>query len=273
MPVVIGTVMATGAGALHWPSALACLAGALLIQIGTNYANDYSDFVKGADTEDRVGPTRAVQAGLIAPGTMRRAMVLAFAFVFIPGAYILYRGGWPYLVIGLAAIASGYLYTGGPWPLGYLGLGDLFVLVFFGPVAVGGTYYLQTYALPTEVIVAGFAPGLFSVAILTVNNLRDANTDRLTGKKTLAVRFGKSFARAEYLLALLIAAEAIPFYLYNAAPSRPWVMISAAALLPAIPSIKAVLTTGDGPALNNALAGTGKTLVAFGVLFSIGWLT
>lgn len=272
VPVVIGTAMAFDAGGLHWPSAVACLVGALLIQIGTNFANDYSDFVKGTDTAERVGPTRAVQAGLIRPESMRRAMIVTFALVLIPGAYILYRGGWPYLIIGLTAIASGYLYTGGPLPLGYLGLGDLFVLIFFGPVAVGGTYYVQTFELPMEVVIAGLAPGLFSVAILTVNNLRDAETDRRTGKKTLAVRFGRSFARVEYIATLLIAAEGIPFYLFNAAPEHFWIMIAAAALLVAIPSMKAVLTTDEGPALNNALAGTGKSLGLFGVLFSIGWI-
>ena len=202
---------------------------------------------------------------------MRRAMIVVFALVFVPGAYILYRGGWPYLVIGLAAIASGYLYTGGPYPLGYLGLGDVFVLAFFGPIAVGGTYYLQTFALTPEVIAAGFAPGLFSVAILTVNNLRDADTDARTGKKTLAVRFGKSFSRAEYCGALLIAAQGIPFYLFNTT-SHMWVMLSPAALLLAISSLKTVLTSEEGPALNKALAGTGIALAAFGILFSIGWL-
>ncbi len=272
MPVLIGTAMAFAVDSPHWPSALAALLGALLIQIATNFANDYSDFVKGTDTEDRIGPVRAVQAGLISAQAMKRAMLITFALVFIPGAYILHRGGMPFLVIGLASILSGYLYTGGPYPLGYLGLGDLFVLVFFGPVAVGGTFYLQTYSLPSEVIVAGFAPGLFSVAILCVNNLRDADGDVLTGKKTLAVRFGKTFAKFEYLIALLIAAAAIPIYLILKTGTHHWALFGMLALLPAIPNIRTVFTNPDGPALNDALANTGKLLVVFSILFSIGWV-
>lgn len=271
VPVVIGTAMAYEAGALHWPSALACLIGALLIQIGTNFANDYSDFVKGTDTEERIGPQRAVQSGLVTPEAMRRAMQFTFALVLVPGAYILYRGGWPYLAIGLASIASGYLYTGGPYPLGYLGLGDVFVLVFFGPVATAGTFYLQAMSLPHEVLAAGFAPGLFSVAILSVNNLRDADGDRLAGKKTLAVRFGKTFARWEYTVSLGLAAIAIPAYLWLYTGGHMWCLLGVLALLPALKSVRAVFSNADGSALNAALADTGKCLVIFGVLFSIGW--
>jgi 1,4-dihydroxy-2-naphthoate polyprenyltransferase len=269
-PVIIGIAMAVEAGAFHWPSALAALVGALLIQIGTNFANDYYDWAKGTDTAARIGPTRATQSGLIAPRTMKVAMILTFALVFIPGAYILYRGGWPFLAIGVVSIVCGILYTGGPYPLGYVGLGDLFVLIFFGPVAVGGTYYLQALNLPSYVIVAGLAPGFFSVAILTVNNLRDIAGDQAAGKKTLAVRFGARFARAEYLLSLLIACIGIPLYL-ALTQGRYWTLLSAATLLLAVPSIRTVYRQSDGAALNATLAATGMLLLVFSLLFSLGW--
>jgi 1,4-dihydroxy-2-naphthoate polyprenyltransferase len=269
-PVVIGIAMAVEAGAFHWPSALAALVGALLIQIGTNFANDYYDWAKGTDTAARIGPTRATQSGLIAPRTMKVAMILTFALVFIPGAYILYRGGWPFLAIGVVSIVCGILYTGGPYPLGYVGLGDLFVLIFFGPVAVGGTYYLQALNLPSYVIVAGLAPGFFSVAILTVNNLRDIAGDQAAGKKTLAVRFGARFARAEYLLSLLIACIGIPLYL-ALTQGRYWTLLSAATLLLAVPSIRTVYRQSDGAALNATLAATGMLLLVFSLVFSLGW--
>jgi 1,4-dihydroxy-2-naphthoate polyprenyltransferase len=269
-PVIIGIAMAVEAGAFHWPSALAALVGALLIQIGTNFANDYYDWAKGTDTAARIGPTRATQSGLIAPRTMKVAMILTFALVFIPGAYILYRGGWPFLAIGVVSIVCGILYTGGPYPLGYVGLGDLFVLIFFGPVAVGGTYYLQALNLPSYVIVAGLAPGFFSVAILTVNNLRDIAGDQAAGKKTLAVRFGARFARAEYLLSLLIACIGIPLYL-ALTQGRYWTLLSAATLLLAVPSIRTVYRQSDGAALNATLAATGMLLLVFSLVFSLGW--
>lgn len=269
-PVVIGIAMALEAGMFHWAPALAALIGALLIQIGTNFANDYYDFAKGTDTADRIGPIRATQSGLIAPQTMRHAAMITFALVFIPGTYILARGGWPFLVIGLVSIACGVLYTGGPYPLGYLGLGDIFVLIFFGPVAVGGTYYLCALELPTEVIVAGFAPGLFSVAILTVNNLRDIDGDRAAGKKTLAVRFGRGFARAEYVASIVLASVGIPVYLALAGERWP-VLIAALVVLLALPSMKTVWVARDGPALNVTLASTGKLLMVFSILFAVGW--
>lgn len=271
-PVVIGFALAFAEGMTHWPSVAAAMAGALLIQIGTNFANDYFDFKKGADTEHRIGPTRATQAGLIAPDTMRHAMLLAFALALIPGLYIIMRGGWPFLLIGVLSIASGILYTGGPYPLGYLGLGDFFVLIFFGPVAVGGTYYLQTLSIGVVPIVAGLAPGFLSVAILTVNNLRDIEGDRAAGKKTLAVRFGPHFAKAEYLASLLIAGVAIPLTLCLLTQAHPFALASILILIPAIPTIRTVFGSGDGAELNKALAKTGQILLLFSGIFSIGWV-
>ncbi|MCH7783451.1 1,4-dihydroxy-2-naphthoate octaprenyltransferase, partial [candidate division KSB1 bacterium] len=165
-PVLIGTSMAAGDGMIHLPSALAALTAAVLIQIGANFANDYYDFQKGADNEQRIGPLRATQAGIVTPGAMKRAFILVFLLAFIMGIYLIWRGGLPIFVIGVVSILFGILYTGGPFPLGYLGLGDIAVLLFFGPVAVGGTYYVQALNINGLVIIAGFAPGLISGAIL-----------------------------------------------------------------------------------------------------------
>lgn len=268
-PVVIGAAMAFEAGKLHVPSALCALAGSLLIQIGANFANDYFDHAKGADTPGRLGPVRATQAGLISPAAMLRATALVFVLACVPGLYIVWRGGWPFVIVGLLSIACGVLYTAGPYPLGYLGLGDLFVLVFFGPVAVGGTYYVQAHALNRDVILAGLASGLLSVAILTVNNLRDVDQDRLARKMTLPVRFGRRFARTEYALALAVAIVAVPAILSE---RHPAVLLAMLAAVPAAAPLRTVVTTTDGPALNNALASTGRVLLVFSILFSLGWI-
>jgi len=270
-PVVIGGAMAYADYGWHTPSVLAALLGAILIQIGTNFANDYFDFAKGTDTPDRVGPTRATQAGLVSPAAMKRATGLIFLLALLPGAYIVYRGGWPFVVIGALSILFGVLYTGGPYPLGYLGLGDILVLIFFGPVAVQGTYYLQTFEVHRSVLAAGLAPGLFSVAILTVNNLRDIVGDRLAGKKTLAVRFGPTFAKFEYLISILVAAVGVPAYLCLHTGRHYYVLASISVALLAVPSITTVFTK-DGPALNSVLASTGKLLLIYSILFSIGWV-
>ena len=271
-PVLIASAMAADAGAYHTLPALAALIGALLLQIGANFANDYSDFFKGADTEERIGPVRATQAGLISPQVMKGAIIVTFAAVLLPGAYIVYRGGPVFLLIGIAGIVSGLLYTGGPRPFGYMGLGELFVLAFFGPIALGGTYYLQALELPREIAIMGLAPGLFSVAILTVNNLRDIDGDRKAGKRTLAVRFGRTFARVEYTVALLAATWGVPGYVCWKVGDHNTALIGGAALLVALPTLRVVLTKTDGESLNRALANTGKHLLLFSILFSIGWL-
>lgn len=267
-PVIVGTALAVGDNLLHWPSAVCALLGALLIQIGTNYANDYFDFVKGTDTTERIGPTRATQAGLVSPRAMRWATALVFLLACVPGAYLVWRAGWPLVAIGVASIVCGILYTGGPFPLGYLGLGDLFVLVFFGPVAVGGTYYVQTLTITPSVLLAGFAPGLFSVAILTVNNLRDIDQDRAGGKRTLAVRFGQTFARYEYAVSLFVGAVVVPFILQCV--TGRYVGIAAFSFVPAWFAIRTAFASREGVVLNQLLATTGKLLLFFSVLFSVG---
>lgn len=269
-PVIIGTVLAAGNGFFHWQSALAALAAALLIQIGTNFANDYFDFMKGADTKDRLGPVRATQAGLISPQAMKTAFIVTFVFAFLIGLYLIIRGGWPIVMIGLCSILCGILYTGGPFPLGYNGLGDLFVFVFFGPVAVGGTYYVQALSLSNDVLVASLAPGLFSTAILAVNNLRDMEEDRKTGKRTLAVRFGQRFARREYLFCVLFGSF-IPLFIYATSQIRPWSMLTVLVFIAALPVIRTVYFA-EGRILNTALARTGLLLLLYTLLFSVGWL-
>jgi len=270
-PVMIGTAMAYGDGIHHFPSAFLCLLAALTIQIGTNLANDYFDFKKGTDTAERIGPTRVTQAGLVKPETVRLSFIIAFALSALACGGLVMRAGWPIAVIGIVSIISGILYTAGPKPLGYVGLGDIFVLIFFGPVAVAGTYYVQSFEINMAVILAGFAPGLISTAILTINNLRDIASDSKSEKRTLAVRFGRSFAYSEYLFSIIIA-SLIPVLIYALIADHLPILGSSIILLFAVPVIKTVLTKSDGPSLNNALAFTGKLLLLYSILFSIGWV-
>lgn len=270
-PVIVGAAMAIESGGFHAVSAVCALLGSMLIQIGANLANDYFDHAKGADTPDRIGPTRATQAGLVSPNAMLFATALTFFLACVPGLYIVWRGGWPFVFVGLASILCGILYTGGPWPLGYLGLGDLFVLIFFGPVAVVGTYYVQTLTFSWDAVLAGLATGCFSIAILTVNNTRDIGQDRAAGKKTLPVRFGRAFGRCEYLAMIILGSAAFPLWL--AARNGKWLALLPLLVLPAaLPTIRVVFTKEDGTALNGALASTGRLLLLFSVLFSIGWI-
>lgn len=270
-PVLIGTAMAHADGLSHWPSALAALLAAMLIQIGTNFANDYFDFVKGTDTAARIGPTRATQAGLIAPLTMRTAFIAVFAVAMLLGLYLVWRGGWIIVLIGSVSILLGVLYTATRWALAYTGFADLFVLVFFGPVAVGGTYYVQTLTIEPLVLLVGFAPGLISTAILTVNNLRDLEQDKKAGRKTLAVRFGGTFAKMEYVLTIVLACL-IPLALSIFAAGHLYAVFATCTIFTVIPAIRTVFFHNDGTALNNVLASTGKFLLFFSLAFSIGWI-
>lgn len=207
-PVLIGTGLAAFHATHRSLPALAALIGALLIQIATNLANDYYDFVRGTDTAERVGPVRMTQAGLLAPANVRRGMLAALAAALVVGIYLVWIGGWPILVVGVLSLACAVGYTGGPFPLAHHGLGDAFVFVFFGPVAVAGTYWVQGHALAPDALLAGAGVGALSTAILVVNNLRDLATDARVGKRTLAVRIGRKATAAEYTLLVLIAAAA-----------------------------------------------------------------
>ena len=270
-PVLVGTAMAWEAGGFHALAALCALLGALLIQIGTNFSNDYADFVKGADTGARKGPMRVTQAGLVAPATMKRATVLVFALAFVVGLYLIWRGGWPILVIGVLSILSGVFYTVGRYSLAYLVLADLFVLVFFGPVAVGGTYYVQALEITAVVLLVGLAPGLLATAILLVNNIRDVEEDRQAGKKTLVVRLGKPFGIGLYGFCVVVAVL-IPLWLFLITGQHPWAIAVMLVVLFALPILHELLTEPDPVALNPLLGATGRLLLIYSVLFSIGWM-
>ena len=271
VPVVVGTGLALGQGmAVLWP-ALAALAGAMLIQIGTNLTNDYYDFRKGADTHERVGPTRVTQSGLIAPQTVLAAGAGCFALATLVGISLVARGGWPFVVIGLASVLAGWAYTGGPYPLGYHGLGDLFVMVFFGLVAVPGTFYAQALRLVPAVWPAAVAIGATGTMILVVNNLRDLETDARAGKHTLVVRFGRGFGRAEYV-GLLLLALAMPVTMLALGWARWPVLVALLATPLAWPPLARVLRT-TGAALNPALGATARFQAVFGLLLAVGaWL-
>jgi 1,4-dihydroxy-2-naphthoate octaprenyltransferase len=276
VPVTVGVAIAwdlsRGApgGGFSPLTALGCLLTALLLQVGANFANDYYDFVHGADTAERVGPTRAVQAGLVTPGEMRVATVVVFGLAFLGGLYLAWVAGWPLVVIGVASIAAGIGYTaGGRRSLGYLGLGDLFVLVFFGPVAVAGTVFVQLQRWMPEAFVASVPVGCLAVAVLVVNNYRDADTDRASGKRTLAVRFGRRFARVEYF-ALLALAFAVPTLQWWTGAQAPWVLLPWLALPLAWPPLGKLLAPVDGAALNRALGETARLMLAFGLLYALG---
>jgi 1,4-dihydroxy-2-naphthoate octaprenyltransferase len=258
-PVLVGTAIAHRAGALRPLPALLALLASLFIQIGTNFANDYSDFKRGADA-NRLGPQRVTQSGLVAPGTVKLAAWIAFGISGVLGIALAALSGWPVIAIGVASVAAGWLYTGGPWPLGYHGLGDLFVFVFFGLVATSGTAYAQALFVPREAWVAGTAVGSLATAILVVNNLRDRQTDAKVGKNTLAVKLGAAASRAQYVV-LVVAPFALAFLLGTA-----WPLL---ALLAALPALRTVLRE-EGAALNRGLGQTARLQILYSVLLAAG---
>jgi len=269
VPVLVGTAAVARLGFLPLAFVAALLA-AVLIQIGTNFANDYFDFHKGADTAERLGPVRVTQSGLLAPNIVRSAMMLVFGAAALVGLYLVFVGGWPILVIGLLSIAAGVLYTGGPFPLAYHGLGDLFVFIFFGLVAVCGTAYLHISAVPSVAWFAALPVALIVTAIIVVNNLRDIDTDRLARKHTLAVLLGRRATRFEYLLLVIGAYLLLPLGPLLSLTSA-WALLPLLTLPIAVSLIRTVFTV-EGRPLNRALGGTGKLHMLFGVLLAIGLL-
>ncbi len=267
VPVAVGTAVVAASGQVAWAPALAALAGSIAIQIGTNFANDVFDAEKGADGADRIGPLRAVSAGLISASAMKRAMIVAFAIAAAFGLYLVSIAGWPIVVIGIASIIAGIAYTGGPWPLGYHGLGDVFVLAFFGFVAVCGTAFVQLGSVPCLAWWAAAPVGAPATAILVVNNVRDRAGDARAGKRTLAVRFGRRAALAEYALLLAIA-YAIPLGL--AVTGRPWVALPLLTAPLAVARLRALVAAVDGPEHNRLLAATAQLLMIHGALFAAG---
>ena len=269
-PVLVGTAMAVEAGAWE-PLAAACALGsAVLIQIGVNFHNDYTDYLQGTDTGERVGPLRVTQAGMVDPETMRRATVFVFTAAVAAGVYLIYRGGWPILLIGVASIAAAIWYTAGPYSLAALGLADVAVFLFFGPVAVGGTYYVQALACPPEVIVAGIGPGLFSVGILLVNNVRDAPDDRASGKRTLVVRLGRSVGVGLYAVCVGVAVV-LPVILVLWTGRHPWTLSTVLLVPLLIRPVRTMIRARDPERLNPLLGATGRLLVLWALLFSLGW--
>ena len=270
-PVVVGSGLAWRDGHFDGRAAGLCLGFALLVQVGTNFANDYYDFVRGADTVKRIGPRRAVAAGLIAPATMRRATWLVFAVAFACGLGLIAWGGPWLLVIGVASILCGYAYTGGPWPLGYLGLGDVFVFIFFGLVAVGATYFVQAGRLTADALLAAVPIGLLASNILVVNNYRDADTDAAAGKRTLVVRFGRGFSRAQFNASLALAVIVVPAVLAGR-DHCAWRLLPIV-LAPMAWVHSRRLRERTLPTEQIALLGdTGKLLVLYAVVLTIGLL-
>ncbi len=266
-PVLVGTSLALGAGHFRPLAFVAALLGAIFIQVGTNLSNDYSDARRGADTEDRLGPVRVTAGGLVPPGRVLFATYVTFGLAILCGIYLVAVAGWELIAVGAASILAGVLYTGGPRPYGYEGLGEVFVFLFFGIVAVSGSYFVQVKELPWQPFACAVPVGLMASAILVVNNVRDLDTDRRTGKRTLAVRLGRPRTRALYtaMVAGAFLLAPLPWLLGS---MGPWLLLPWLAIPLAVPLVRVVRTRVDGPSLNGALAKTGMLQLVFCLLFS-----
>jgi len=270
-PVLVGTSLAVSADEFRALAFVAALIGSVFIQIGTNLANDYSDARRGADTEDRLGPVRVTAGGLMPPKRVLIGVYVSFAVAVLAGIYLAIAAGPEMLAVGAVSILAGVLYTGGPRPYGYAGLGELFVFLFFGLVAVAGSYYVQAEELPWEAFALSVPVGLLASAILVVNNVRDVDTDRRAGKRTLAVQLGRSGAR-KLFVAVIVVTFAVPVAIPLAGGLSWWVTLALASGVLVPPLMRTVLTRTDGPALNGALAETGRLLAGFSLLLSVGVL-
>ena len=270
VPVIVGASAALSEGSPFRPFVfLATLVCALLIQIGTNFANDYSDFHRGADTDQRLGPTRVTQSGLISQDAVKRGIILAFGLAVLLGAALAWIGGWPIIAIGVFSVLAGLAYTGGPFPFGYHGLGDVFVFIFFGLIAVTGTAYLQSGHWSALPLIVSVPIGLLTTNILVINNLRDRPTDTVAGKRTLAVRLGDRATRGQYTLFTALA-YTIPVATAFADPARGWLMLPLLTLPFAIALVRAVLGGTSGRDLNIILKRRGQLLLLFGLLLAVG---
>lgn len=271
VPVLVATCLALAVGQFHgWWVSICALLGAFAIQIATNLLNDAIDFKKGADTEHRLGPQRVTQSGLL---TEKQVFFMGLFFLLLAvgfGFPLVLRGGFPIIGLGLVSLFLAYGYTGGPFPLAYLGLGDLFVVLFFGLFAVGGTYYLQSLEMTDLALVAGLQVGCLSTVLIAINNLRDSQTDVLVHKKTLAVRFGDNFVRFE-IVVLMILIYGLSFY-YFLFLQKPWTLLSFLTLPLALILCKIIFKTDEKKKLNKALGLAALHQMAFGVLLSIGLL-
>ena len=268
-PVLVGTSLAGFEHSFHALRFAAALLGAIFIQVGTNLSNDYSDARRGADAEDRLGPVRVTAGGLVPPSQVLVATYVSFGLAVLVGIYLIVVAGWLLLAIGAASILAGVLYTGGPRPYGYVGLGELFVFLFFGVVAVAGSYFVQTTHLQWEAFALSVPVGLLATAILIVNNVRDLDSDRRAGKRTLAVRLGRERTRLLFAVTVYLAYP-LALVTWLAGPLRPWLALSWLSLPLAFALVAIVRTKTDGPSLNGALARSGMLQLCFCVLLSAG---
>lgn len=270
-PVFVGTALAGFEDIFHPLRFAAALLGALFIQVGANLSNDYSDARRGADTEDRLGPVRVTAGGLVPPRQVLIATYVTFGLAVACGAYLIAVAGWELLLVGVASIVAGVLYTGGPRPYGYDGLGEIFVFLFFGIVAVAGSYFVQTETLEWEAFALAVPVGLLASAVLVVNNYRDMDTDRRAGKKTLAVRIGRERSRVLFA-AMVYGAYLLTPIAWIFGPLSPWLLLPLLSVPLAAPVVRLVRNRTDGPSLNEALARTGMLSLVFCVLLSAGVL-
>jgi 1,4-dihydroxy-2-naphthoate octaprenyltransferase len=270
-PVLVGTALEGTADIFHPLRFAAALLGALFIQVGANLSNDYSDARRGADTEDRLGPVRVTAGGLVPPRQVLIATYVTFGLAIVCGVYLIAVAGWQLLLVGAASIVAGVLYTGGPRPYGYEGLGELFVFLFFGIVAVAGSFFVQAEELVWEAFALAVPVGLLAAAVLVVNNIRDVETDRRAGKRTLAVRLGRERTRTLFA-AMVYGAYLLAPITWIFGPLSPWLLLPFLSLPLAAPVVRAVRTRVDGPSLNDALANAGRLELIFCVLLSAGVL-
>ncbi len=269
-PIAVGTCLAAGPADTFKPLILlAAVMGALFIQIGTNLSNDYSDARRGADTEDRLGPVRVTAGGLVPPRYVLYATWASFAIAVAAGGYLIYEAGWELLAVGAASIVAGVLYTGGPRPYGYEGLGEVFVFLFFGVVAVMGSFFVQTEQLAWEAFALSVPVGLLACTVLMVNNIRDLDTDRRAGKRTLAVRLGRGRMRMAFALTLYLSFALVPV-IWLATGLTAWINLALIALPLAPPLARTVRDRTDGGALNAALGDTARLELAFCALLALG---
>jgi 1,4-dihydroxy-2-naphthoate octaprenyltransferase len=270
-PVLVGTALAGWQHIFHPLRFVAALIGAIFIQVGTNLSNDYSDARRGADAEDRLGPVRVTAGGLVPPRQVLIATYVSFGVAVLAGAYLVVVAGWQLLLVGAASILAGVLYTGGPKPYGYEGLGELFVFLFFGIVAVAGSYFVQVKHLDWKAFALAVPVGLLASAILVVNNFRDSDSDRRAGKRTLAVRLGRQRTRTMFAVIVYLAFLLAPVT-WVFGPMKPWVLLPWLTLPLAAQIVREVRNRTDGPSLNQALAQTGMLQLAFCTLLSAGLL-
>jgi len=269
--VVVGSALAAADGVFRWDAFVVTLFAALAIQIGVNYANDLADAQKGADTEARIGPTRAVAAGLLTSGQMKRGIAVAFGLAAIAGLYLIWLAGWVILAIGIVSIIAALGYTNGPIPYGYYGLGEVFVFVFFGLVATVGTRYVYDRAAPADAWMSGVSMGLLAAAILVANNVRDIDTDRIAGKRTLAVILGRRTARWTYAAMVFVAYGVIAIAaMVDILPV--WALLTFASIPLAVVPVRTIFTQTEGPPLIAVLKATARLQLVFAALLAIGVL-